>query len=85
MYDYGSTCPGDKPKPFQETCNQAKYGQDSPPTYDLGQVTTKAAVFEGDADVMATKPDVAKLRKTWRAKVVYDYNFPKTAHMVGVD
>lgn len=48
-YDFGANCsvPEGGPRPYQETCNQAKYGQEQPPAYDLSKVTTKAAVFAG--------------------------------------
>jgi hypothetical protein len=84
MYDFGGDCgrAGSDPKPYEETCNQARYGQDEPPTYDLSKVTARAAIFEGGDDIMATKEDVKELRRTWRADVVYDHSFPKTAHMV---
>lgn len=49
MFDSGTNCsmPEGGPQPFQESCNQAKYGQEQPPTYDVSRVTTKAAIFEG--------------------------------------
>jgi len=86
MYDFGTDCNLNSPrrnKTLSETCNQARYGQLQPPQYDLSQVTARTAIFEGQEDMMATKADVAKLRKAWKADVVYDVSFPKTAHMVG--
>jgi hypothetical protein len=49
MFDYGSVCDGPSVHgPYQETCNQAKYGQEVPPLYDISRVTTKAAVMYGE-------------------------------------
>lgn len=85
MYDFGTNCgkePGFKKKAFDETCNQAKYGQEDPPLYDLSQIKgVKAAIFEGDHDLMATRPDVELLLKSWNADVVYDGMWNHTAHM----
>lgn len=50
MFDFGTNCSTVArvdSRPFEETCNQAKYGQDDPPTYDLSHVTAKAAIMEG--------------------------------------
>ena len=84
MFDFGANCTrpgGAAGAPFQESCNLAKYGQRDPPQYDLTRVTAKAAVFEGEADLMATREDVALARSQWRARVVRDVSFPGTAHM----
>lgn len=54
MYDFGTDCdkkPASKGRAFEESCNQAKYGQEDPPGYDLSQVTCPAAVFAGEAAV----------------------------------
>ena len=41
--------------------NFKHYGQDEPPTYNLSRVTTKTAIFIGEADDLATMPDAQKL------------------------
>lgn len=52
-FDYGTNCSrvaageGGGPAPFQESCNQAKYGQLSPPAYDLRNIRAKVALFQG--------------------------------------
>lgn len=84
MFDYGQTCPGTSssgPKPYLESCNAAKYGQDSPPLYDISRVTTKAAVLEAETDMMATKEDVAQLMATWKADVRHHKVIPRGSHM----
>ena len=50
MYDFGTNCSrvGDAgPAPFQESCNQAMYGQDDPPQYNMKQITANAVIFKG--------------------------------------
>ncbi|KIZ02804.1 lipase, family member K [Monoraphidium neglectum] len=82
MWDYGTECaksPGFERKAFQESCNQAKYGTTTPPEYDLRQITAPAAIFQGDNDVMATVPDVDRLVREWRSKVVYREMWNDTA------
>jgi hypothetical protein len=89
MYDYGADCrpdwKGGRGSPGTAgqsgVCNRAKYGADDPPTYDLSRVTAPVAIFAGEDDLMATPDDIAKLRRDWRAKIVYDVLYPKTAHM----
>ncbi|GBF95229.1 lipase [Raphidocelis subcapitata] len=84
MFDFGRACPGSSgsdPKPYSETCNAAKYGQDSPPAYDLSRVTTKAVVLEAETDIMATKEDVAQLMAAWKADVRVHKVIPRAAHM----
>lgn len=53
MYDFGTDCgkePAFKRRAFDETCNQAKYGQEDPPLYDLSNIKgVKAAIFQGAA------------------------------------
>ncbi|KAI8473215.1 MAG: Alpha/Beta hydrolase protein [Monoraphidium minutum] len=85
MFDYGTDChksPATGRAAFQESCNQAMYGQEEPPTYDLSQVKgVKVAIFQGDNDLMATVPDVNRLLKAWRADVIYNVMWNDTAHM----
>ncbi|KAI8469963.1 MAG: Alpha/Beta hydrolase protein [Monoraphidium minutum] len=83
MYDFGAKCPaGPKPPPpFQETCNQAKYGQAGQPYYDISKVTAKAAVLHGLSDVMATDKGRARMLGSWSADVVVRKEYPDTAHM----
>ncbi|KAI8477465.1 MAG: Alpha/Beta hydrolase protein [Monoraphidium minutum] len=80
MFDYGTDCPGDNPKPYRETCNQARYGQDTPPVYDLSNVVARAAVIQGADDLMSTKEDSEKLLKAWRADVVMRQLMPAVGH-----
>ena len=49
MFDFGTQCPAadQPPVPYQETCNQAKYGELEPIRDDLSKVTVKAAVLHG--------------------------------------
>jgi hypothetical protein len=50
MYDFGTNCSSTlniQKQAFQETCNQAIYGQEDPPKYDLSMVTARAAILEG--------------------------------------
>ena len=49
MYDFGSNCSGLAGGFLKGyTCNQAKYGQDEPPAYDLGEITVKAAMLDSE-------------------------------------
>jgi hypothetical protein len=82
MYDFGTDCDlssRTRDNSTSETCNQAKYGQRDPPKYDLKQVKARAAVFEGQNDLMATKEDVAKLKASWSADLVFNPMYPRTA------
>ncbi|KIZ02314.1 Lipase member M [Monoraphidium neglectum] len=80
MFDYGSVCDGPSVHgPYQETCNQAKYGQEVPPLYDISRVTTKAAVMYGADDLLGTEANVAKLLANWRADVVFTRKYLNTA------
>ncbi|GBF88601.1 lipase [Raphidocelis subcapitata] len=85
MYDYGENCTIDHAlaKPFQESCNQMKYGVDTPTQYDLGRINKKlkAIVLHGELDIMATLTDVEMLRHSWNATELLFKIYPKTAHM----
>jgi pimeloyl-ACP methyl ester carboxylesterase len=50
MYDYG------------KAGNQAKYGQPTPPIYDLGKITEPIYMFVGEYDHLASVADTATLR-----------------------
>jgi hypothetical protein len=90
MYDFGTDCgkmvarganaAGEPPaaRDWGESCNQAVYGQEEPPGYDLSSIRVRAAVFEGEYDLMATPKDVAKLMKEWNADVVAHKTFKMT-------
>lgn len=48
MYDFGTDCAkADQGIPFYESCNQRKYGQNSPPVYNLTNIRAPIAVFSG--------------------------------------
>ena len=51
MYDYGTSCHGW----FQEEqlCNQHIYGQETPPAYDLGRITTPLMLVTGTRDKLS--------------------------------
>jgi len=44
-YDYGTNC--SLARPFEETCNQAKYGSLLPPEYDLSKITAPVVSLTG--------------------------------------
>ncbi|KIY93903.1 hypothetical protein MNEG_14059 [Monoraphidium neglectum] len=82
MYDFGQNCSESwTQQPFQESCNQAKYGFDTPLQYDLRKVSAPAALFEGTDDLMATQPDSKVLQATWNSTVLFKKIYPKVAHM----
>ncbi|KAI8477467.1 MAG: Alpha/Beta hydrolase protein [Monoraphidium minutum] len=83
MYDFGENCSASWTQqiPFEESCNQAKYGFDTPLMYDVGKVTAPAALFEGADDLMGTKEDAAVLVSQWSSPTVFRKIYPKTAHM----
>ncbi|KAI8462398.1 MAG: Alpha/Beta hydrolase protein [Monoraphidium minutum] len=83
MYDFGTDCGSERTAAHQyrETCNQARYGQDAPPRYDLSQVKTTAAVLYGDIDQMGSPRNVEKLLGSWGAQVVFEKQYATTGHM----
>ncbi|KAI8477459.1 MAG: Alpha/Beta hydrolase protein [Monoraphidium minutum] len=81
MFDFGTACPGPDPKPHRETCNQARYGQDAPPGYDMTQVTTKALVLHGLDDTVATAAGRDALLASWGARVVGNKEYAGATHM----
>lgn len=69
--------------PLTRTPLLLQYGSSTPLQYDLGRIHSglKAAILSGAFDIMATPEDVAVLRGAWNATVVFDKQYPRTAHM----
>mmetsp|Transcript_39567 Transcript_39567/g.35355 ORF Transcript_39567/g.35355 Transcript_39567/m.35355 type:complete len:97 (+) Transcript_39567:837-1127(+) len=66
MYDYGTEG------------NLKKYGQKTPPIYDLGKITVPVYLYAGYYDELADPTDVERLKSelTGSPKVVYNtYNY----------
>eukprot|EP01024_Parvocaulis_polyphysoides_P008609 TRINITY_DN12569_c2_g1_i3.p1 TRINITY_DN12569_c2_g1~~TRINITY_DN12569_c2_g1_i3.p1 ORF type:complete len:483 (-),score=30.19 TRINITY_DN12569_c2_g1_i3:312-1760(-) len=59
MYDYGQKCY--KWLVFPQPCNQWKYGQQFPPTYNLSSVKVPMEIFRGGKDILADPIDVGIL------------------------
>eukprot|EP00877_Chromochloris_zofingiensis_P014376 jgi/Chrzof1/9192/Cz03g39100.t1 len=83
MYDFGTDCAkADQGIPFYESCNQRKYGQNSPPVYNLTNIRAPIAVFSGGYDVMAVPEDFSEVRRRLRPGVlVAHYQYPQYGHM----
>ncbi|KAK4880453.1 hypothetical protein RN001_008599 [Aquatica leii] len=66
QYDYG------------EAMNKKKYGQITPPKYDLGKVTSPVALYYSDKDVLSVATDVdrlsAELPNVVVKKMINDYS-----------
>jgi hypothetical protein len=85
MYDYGVNCTSadQLQQPYSESCNQMKYGSETPLQYDLTRINKNltAIILAGESDLMATAPDIMMLQKTWNANEVEFKNYTNTAHM----
>lgn len=66
--------------PFDAACCAAV---NPPHTRGQSHITdiSKHTLTAGEYDLMATAPDVALLRRSWNANVVFDKDYAKTAHM----
>jgi len=62
--------------------NQQKYGQPTPPKYDVSAITTPTAFFYGGKDPLADQRDVERTMRTYNANyVVHNSLTPHYAHM----
>lgn len=78
-FDYGTSCVG---LLARKRCNQDRYGQLTPPAYDLSAITIPVVLFSGGLDVLSAPPDVellveALLPDTLRAR----HDLPHYAHL----
>ncbi|WIA20838.1 hypothetical protein OEZ85_005189 [Tetradesmus obliquus] len=64
-FDHGTNC-SHRNRPYDETCNQQRYGSLQPPEYDLSQITAPQYLFAAEMDVMATNEDAAEQKRRLR-------------------
>lgn len=79
-YDYGTNC--SLARPFEETCNQAKYGSLLPPEYDLSKITAPVILFVAQLDTVSVPEDIAEQRKRMRpGTVITQVWYQRYGHM----
>ena len=61
--------------------NKKKYGQDTPPDYDLDAITFPIAMFAGGKDVLADPKDVAWFHDKMKTQTVHFEMLPEFDHM----
>lgn len=79
-YDFGTNC--SIAQPFEETCNQQKYGSLTPTEYDLSKVTAPVVIFVAEMDTMSAPEDVAEQRRRLRpGAIVTEIVYQPYGHM----